>query len=80
MPGFYRKIFNVQIYLNQTTMALNQILNSRYSPGSGLGPYTTCTHIPLARRLELAVNGPKGAASQLRDWPYTPTNTFCIAR
>lgn len=61
---------------NQTTMALNKILDSRYSPHSGLGSYITCTHIPLSRGLASGVNKPEEATSQLWDWPHTPAESF----
>lgn len=57
--------------LNQTAMTLNQIMDSRYSPHSGLGSYATCTHIPLSRRLASVVNKPEEATTQLWDWPHT---------
>lgn len=76
LPVFCRKILNIQIYLSQTTMALNQILDLRYSPDSGLGSYTTCTHIPLSRGPASAVSKAEEATSQLWDWPHTPAESF----
>lgn len=76
MASAIHSTLNIQIYLNQTTTALNQILDSRYSPDLGLGSYTTCTDIPLSRGPASAVNKAEEATSQLWDWPHTPAESF----
>lgn len=62
MPVFCRKIPNIQTHLNQTTMSMNQIPNSTYSPDSGLGSYHLHTH-SFSRVLVSAVNESEEAAS-----------------